>query len=880
MGIGSIEILLLLPLLLGANGGFGVPLGMPPGEEDPMMSKVAPEECIFYASWAGTKTPDPNANPTEKWLAQKGVQEAIAKIQQVIVQSMANDRGNRSDAEIAATENAARLIAIMLRSPCACYIEQTPDIFSGMVPMDGDADDDVNRFSGAFVSAPGQSSAEFKKYITQINEFLEQDEVISEVRVNDTTFWQFENNNGPFEVMSWGFVDEYFVVAFGENALKGVLENMASPAPSWVSELREQSGIKRLASVSMINIQAYFALHKVNDRDFLATPIRELGLSNAKHINWATGLDENGFVSKTNIVLDGEPEGIFKIVDGEPIPNYVLYRIPKENTLAFATRFSAAETYEMAKKFFSMVDQPESFDDGIAQFETMTGVQVKRDIVDALSGVMYLYTDFGIVSPFEGWVLSIGVENEMTFGPTIKKLTEFFKETSQMEINSSTVEGYEVYSVERGPGMFGAEPCWCVGNREFLIAMSTKTIEQHLKREATADSSLASSAGIKRVMADSKSDPLIVSTLDFADLLREIYPSFMSMIADSMVEEMQRQGIEFEKSDIPSLETLTNEVEPCVSAVFKTTDGFQIVQRQTYPGGSVGTTIAGVVAIGSTASIVGAAGLNQIESSNKLRQAAIALHNYHDVHGSFPTAYSVSPERKPLLSWRVHILPYIEQNELYEKFKLDEPWDSEHNRKLIELMPKDYAFPGDTNTKNGKTRILANATESGAFAVPKNGEKTRGTRFADVRDGTSNTILLIEVSEDNAVEWTKPADFDQLPVMDYLEDFRGNYRNGFNAALCDGSTFLIPFKIDLETLKNALNRNDGNITNLYQLMRGDDIGESKSARPTVEDSADDKPPTEDVDKDKTPNAMSIKGNRTTINNEQMPIFNFYLGMTR
>ena len=69
------------------------------------------------------------------------------------------------------------------------------------------------------------------------------------------------------------------------------------------------------------------------------------------------------------------------------------------------------------------------------------------------------------------------------------------------------------------------------------------------------------------------------------------------------------------------------------------------------------------------------------------------MHNYHLAHGHFPPAYNKSPDGKPLLSWRVHILPYLEQKSLYDEFHKDEPWDSEHNKALITRMPAVYYLP-------------------------------------------------------------------------------------------------------------------------------------------------------------------------------------------
>ena len=87
---------------------------------------------------------------------------------------------------------------------------------------------------------------------------------------------------------------------------------------------------------------------------------------------------------------------------------------------------------------------------------------------------------------------------------------------------------------------------------------------------------------------------------------------------------------------------------------------------------------------------------------NNLKQIGLAMHNYHDQHKSFPPAYTVDKAGKPLLSWRVLILPYLEQNALYKEFHLDEPWDSPHNRTLIDRMPPTYRCPSEQLETRGR----------------------------------------------------------------------------------------------------------------------------------------------------------------------------------
>src|SRR4029077_9290448 len=89
--------------------------------------------------------------------------------------------------------------------------------------------------------------------------------------------------------------------------------------------------------------------------------------------------------------------------------------------------------------------------------------------------------------------------------------------------------------------------------------------------------------------------------------------------------------------------------------------------------------------------IAGGPDAGRMQSTNNIKQIMLAFHNYHDTMKGMPAHAIYSKDgKKALLSWRVAILPYIEQNNLYMQFKLDEPWDSDHNKKLIATMPRIY----------------------------------------------------------------------------------------------------------------------------------------------------------------------------------------------
>ena len=176
-------------------------------------------------------------------------------------------------------------------------------------------------------------------------------------------------------------------------------------------------------------------------------------------------------------------------------------------------------------------------------------------------------------------------------------------------------------------------------------------------------------------------------------------------------------------------------------------------------------------------------------STNKIKQLALGMLNYESVHGHYPAHANYDSDGKPLLSWRVHILPFLDQLELYEQFRLDEPWDSEHNRPLIDRMPEVFASP--SLPAAGTTPYLAIRGPHALFAGRE------GRKIREVVDGTSHTIMLVEANE--SVPWTKPSDLTYAP--DNPHSGLGKIRpGGFIAGFADGSVRFIVSSLEPESL--------------------------------------------------------------------------------
>ena len=155
-----------------------------------------------------------------------------------------------------------------------------------------------------------------------------------------------------------------------------------------------------------------------------------------------------------------------------------------------------------------------------------------------------------------------------------------------------------------------------------------------------------------------------------------------------------------------------------------------------------------------------------------------------------------------LLSWRVHVLPFIGQMKLYRQFHLDEPWDSEHNRKLIAEMPAIFRCPrSNHNLTDGRSTYRVVSGDRTAFPG------RQGLKIKEIIDGTSNTILFVEVSDDHSVFWTKPEGL-YFDPENPVKGMGGQFKDGFYAAFCDGSVRFLGNNLDPEILRLLIFRND------------------------------------------------------------------------
>jgi prepilin-type processing-associated H-X9-DG protein len=182
-------------------------------------------------------------------------------------------------------------------------------------------------------------------------------------------------------------------------------------------------------------------------------------------------------------------------------------------------------------------------------------------------------------------------------------------------------------------------------------------------------------------------------------------------------------------------------------------------------------------------------------SDNNLKRIGLAIHSYHDTKRRLPIHAIYSKDGKtPLLSWRVAVLPYLEEGDLYNDFKLDEPWDSEHNKKLNAKMPKVYEMPGEKGEGltyyqviTGPDTVFLDKPPLGANNIPI----IKVTLSVITQNnGASNTIMAVEAKE--PVIWTRPADLSFPKENDKVPAIGSHFAKDFHVLMCDGHVATIP----------------------------------------------------------------------------------------
>ena len=267
----------------------------------------------------------------------------------------------------------------------------------------------------------------------------------------------------------------------------------------------------------------------------------------------------------------------------------------------------------------------------------------------------------------------------------------------------------------------------------------------------------------------------------------------------------------FDAELVPDSDDLRPFLFASVQALAVDDAGIRFLSRQAIP--TLNPSTAVPIALAALVPAVRRAQLtsDRAHASGNLKRIGQAFLAYHDLHTDFPADIR-NKAGKPVLSWRVAILPFLDQGELFNEFHQEEAWDSPHNKALIGRMPAVFSIPGEKVDEPGQT-FYRGFSGAGAIFDPT---KPEGVSIADIVDGTSNTMLMAEAKQ--GVAWTKPQsdipfDDEQRPERTKaLRDALGGHSlGGFNGVFCDGSIRFIRNTVALPVFRAIITYAGGEV---------------------------------------------------------------------
>jgi hypothetical protein len=788
--------------LLLAGGVGTLPLGGAPLPLDPTLAAVAPPECLWYMSAAGQGPADPaSGNQTEQLLAEPQVQRFVQEIESQIMRAVRRAAGPRREPRILAAE-LPKVVRLLLTRPMAVYVERIK------VPQGQDLTFEAE---AAFVLNAGDQRAELKTAIEELLTLVPEDAPQLETESLADVEWRRVPTPPNKPAVRFGWRDDYFIIAVGEKTPENIVSRMTGEAPQWLTDIRAEHPIPREMSLGYLNVERILELVRpiveFEDGPRSWTIVEALGVTNVLAIHGVSGYDEIGCKSMAHLVTrDGERPGLLGLLPHEPLEAADLHLVPKDAMFAVAYRLDLGNVWDLA---LDMLDDIEprarnEFERELWEAEKELGINVRDDIVGSLGNAWFAFLPGGdLMTSWLNAAAGVRVEDADELRDAVEKLVdvakgEFSRGGRRAPAIVETKFGEQtIYSLQFTGEPVPVSPSWCIGDDWAVAGLLPQAVRSALERQA--EDSLAEAPEVSEVISAGRAAAL--GYQDTPQLVKVVYP-WVQIGLQMASSQLRRANIEIDTTSLPSVDVIVKHLRPAVGTLSHSDDGFHLTSRHSMPGEGNLAAAAPVGAALLLPAISGArTAAQQAYDINSMRQIMLGMLNFHDVKKALPSNV-YSDDGKPLLSWRVRILPYVEEQPLYDLLHLDEPWDSDHNKKLLANMPAVFRSPSDPPGTT-KTRFLAVAGPGTLF--PENEE----IELRQITDGTSNTMALVQVSPDKAVEWAKPDDWE----MDDDQPTAGldARRGAFLAAMCDGSVQRLSLGIDPEVIKALVTRAGGEV---------------------------------------------------------------------
>ncbi len=771
------------------------------------LSHVAPDECIFFFTWNGWTESDPKStNRTEKLFAEQSVKDFGKQLMEEVtklINTAAAAQGNEQ-ASVAAQAGPA-LAKLLLSHPGALYLKSfkpadDPDIEAALV-IDAEQD------------GP-EAVAAIKKLLALIPPHEENEE-----KIGDATFWH-RKKHGPSEPeVRIGYRASQLMFVIGNEITNELLDKLRKPdkPAAWVTKVSQDLAVERPTMLMFFDAQKLLStLQPIITDPMAAKVIEALGFTKLKSFTAVSGLDKTGIQSISMITTEGTPTGLFDLIPDKPISLNDFKKIPANAVNATVTRFDLAYLYDKVLKGIEQVDPNirAHIEQTVAGVEPQLGFSLKGDLLEGLGDTWSFYTSSAETGvPFvPGIVITASIRKQEGVAKALNVVVMAARAAlagagpqAPFSIQDFAAGNEKGYRIAFNNVPIPVQPTWVLTKDQLVIGLTPQLVTGHLA--GTAKGSLADNEHVKAGF-QWNSKPLTVSYSDPKPGLQSVY-TLVNTFGPVMLGQLAQQGINFNLPPLPPIGDIEKHLLPTVTTMGRTSNGWKTESHGVFPSG-VGASpvvIAASIALLLPAVQQAREAGRRVQAKNNLKQIGLAMHNYHDTYRAFPPAASVDKKDKKLLSWRVHVLPFIDQAALYQQFHLDEPWDSDHNKQFIKQIPPVYVQPTHADlASDGKTVYLVPTGKGTAF------EGNEGMKIQNFTDGTSNTILAVEAHRNAAVIWTKPDDL-EVDFKDPFKNLKSALVGGFHILMCDGSVRFVSDNIDVNTLKALFTRGGGEAVN-------------------------------------------------------------------
>jgi hypothetical protein len=794
MTLGALApLLLLVSGSLGAVAAVGAPLPL-----DPALSAIAPADCLWYASSAGSSVADPaSSNQTEQLLAEPQVQRFLREIEEEFVAAVRRNVGPDARSRAIATEG-PKILRILLTRPMAIYVED--------IEVRADRSWTIE---GALVINAGEQRAALEASLASIRRGMTAALPPVATESMAGVEWVRIALPLPSPPIRMGWRRNYFIVAVGDATPANVLKRLEDSAPAWLSTLRAEHPIEREMTLQYFNVTAILARAKpfVDAQNPAAwTAMEKLGLADIQAIHSRSGYDAEGCRTLNHLVTGEGRPGLLALLPHRRLTKDDLAVVPKEPLAALAVQLNPSDVMDHVLTLVGQFDPraKESMEAGLWQLDSHVGFSVREEVIDSVGNAWIVYVPSGDF--LLSW-LNAAVAIEVKDAPALRKAAgqlidlvreEMIRTDAKASIAELELNDQTMYKLEFQGDPVPFAPSLCITDDWLVVGLLPQAVQAAVERDPAT--TLATNPDVAPLF-ESGAAPAALFYQDTPQVVRSAYP-LVQMGLQMLSSQLRQQGVAIDTTTLPSVESVAKHLRPSVSTWRHASDGFYAESRGSLPGGGnlVGAApvVAGLMLPAIAQSRTRA---REAQELSNLRQVSLAFMNYESAHRRFPTDV-YGEDGKPLLSWRVQLLPYLEAGggEFFNEIKLDEPWDSAHNRQFHARMPEVFASPAAPG-RPGTTRV---ATLDGADTLfPGNQE----LGYADLSDGASNTVLIVQASPEAAVEWMKPADIE----FNATAPFAGVAQPSgeFLAAFSDGSVRRLSLAIGAETMKAIATRAGG-----------------------------------------------------------------------